>query len=141
MSHEAQLVIHADGGISPQRAGVGVVVQNERGLVILVANRILQRMTNTEAEYQGLIMALETAARFPAKSVEIRLDSEVVVYQMVGKYAVRSQALKPLHRRACSLARALPAVKYIHVRREYNLIANALAGEAVAGRQWASKGV
>ena len=141
MNHESQLVIYADGGISPSRAGAGIVVQNELGHVVLVANRTLKPMTNTEAEYYGLIMALETAKRLPAQKIEVRLDSEVVVYQMAGKFAVRSATLKPLHRRACELARALPAVSYTHVPREQNLVANALAGEAVAGRRWCSKGI
>lgn len=141
MTHEAQLVIYADGGISPERAGAGVVVQDARGDVILVANRVLQRMTNNEAEYHGLLMALEAALRHPNHAIEIRLDSEVVVYQMLGKFAVRSPALKPLHRRACSLARKVPSITYTHIPREQNLIANALAGEAVAGRRWCSKGL
>ncbi len=140
MNPENRLVIHADGGISPDHAGVGVVVQNEHGHVILLVNRIFNRMTSNEAEYMGLIVALEIAARYPAKHIEIFMDSEVVVYQMKGRFAVRSPLLKPLHRRACELARALPKVSYEHIPREQNHVANALAVEAVAGRRWCSKG-
>jgi probable phosphoglycerate mutase len=129
-------------GMSPQQAGVGVVVQNPLGEVVLVANRTFsQPMTNTEAEYLGLMMALEVAQRYNQHVIEIRMDNEVVVYQMVGRFAVRSQALKPLHRKACELARRLNRVMYTHVPREQNLVANALAGEAVAGRRWCSKGI
>jgi ribonuclease HI len=79
--------------------------------------------------------------RLRARQIEIRLDSEVVVYQMIGKFAVRSAALKPLHRQACALARHFSHVSYVHIPRDQNLIADALAGEAVAGRRWHSQGV
>lgn len=141
MSHEPQLVIYADGGISPHRSGVGVVVQNPQGEVVLITNRSFpQTMNNTEAEYQGLLLALEVAQRFRDHAVEIRMDNEVVVYQMAGYYAVRSKHLKPLHRKACEMARQLRHVSYRHIPREKNLVANALAGEAVAGRRWVTKG-
>jgi ribonuclease HI len=95
-------------------------------------------MTSGEAEYAGLMLALEIAAQRDAEEVEVRLDSEVVVYQMIGRFAVNSARLKPCHQQACRLARALPRVRYSHVPREQNAIADALAAEAAAGRLWRS---
>jgi ribonuclease HI len=143
MSHESnKLVIHADGGISPRQAGIGVVVQDIQGQVLLVANRTIPKpMTNNEAEYLGLIMALEIARRYGTQPIEIRLDSEVVINQMMGNFAVRSTVLKPLHRQACELARQLPNLQYKYVPRELNMVANALAYEATAGRRCSTKGV
>lgn len=130
------LVIYADGGISPKRCGAGVVARDDSGVIAFAANRSLPRMTNNEAEYAALVMALEMAARHRAAEVEMRMDSEVVVNQMIGRFAVNSPKLKPWHRRACAVARRVPTVRYVHVRREQNGVANALAAEAVQGRAW-----
>ena len=133
-----RVVIYADGAINPQRAGVGIVMLDERDQVLLLANQTLPAMTSGEAEYAALTLALERAAEQHAVEVEIRLDSEVVVYQMIGRFAVNSARLKPYHQQACALARALPRVRYTHIPREQNSLADALAGEAAAGRLWRS---
>lgn len=134
------IVIYADGAISPERAGVGVVVRAEPGHVILLANRLLQALTSNEAEYAGLIMALEIAAQMDAQKTEIRLDSEVVVNQMNGRFAVNSRLLKPWHRLACERARPIRGLTYAHIPRTHNIVAHSLAAEAVAGRRWCTKG-
>lgn len=139
MKPENQLVIYADGSITPKGAGAGIVVQNTAGRIVLLANRLLKPMTNNEAEYQGLIMAFETATQFTPPALEVRLDSEVVIYQMLGRFSVRSLLLKPLHRHACELARQFPHVKYTCIPREANMIANVLAFEAAVGHLWTSE--
>ena len=66
----------------------------------------------------------------------MRLDSEVVVGQMTGRFAVNSPLLKPVHWAACELARNFPRVRYTHIPRGQNVLADALATEASAGRHW-----
>ncbi|NLF78342.1 MAG: ribonuclease HI family protein [Chloroflexi bacterium] len=134
------LVIYADGAISPERAGAGIVVRDEQGHVILLANRILPCVTNNEAEYAGLLMALEVAIQLDAGKIEICLDSEVVVNQMNGRFAVNSATLKPWHVQACERARHVRHLIYAHIPRSKNAVAHALATEAVAGRRWCTKG-
>ncbi|MBE2267526.1 MAG: reverse transcriptase-like protein [Anaerolinea sp.] len=129
------LILYADGGLSPDHAGVGVVVIRARQIIAL-ANRTLPVMTNNEAEYAGLLLALELAAKLAAERIEIRLDSEVVVGQMTGRSAVNSPKLKPVHTQACVLARGFVRVTYTRVPRERNALADALAAEAAAGRLW-----
>ncbi|MEP7284279.1 MAG: ribonuclease HI family protein [Chloroflexota bacterium] len=141
MSNEfGMLIIYADGAIGGSTAGAGAVVQDRRGQVLALANRTLPRMTNNEAEYAGLLLGLEMALRLAAGThtvqIEVRLDSEIVVYQMSGRFAVNSAALKRLHREACQRARNMTNLSYRHIPREANRIADALAGEAAAGRLW-----
>lgn len=135
-----RLILYADGAINPERTGVGLVVLNEREQVVLVTNQTLPAMTSTEAEYAALTFALEIAAGRHVEDVEVRLDSAVVVYQMIGRYAVNSPRLKPRHQQACQLARMLPRVRYTHIAREQNAVADVLAAEAAAGRLWRSVG-
>lgn len=132
-------VIYADGAIAAERSGVGAVVTDERGAVIAVHNQTLPIMTSTEAEYAALTLALNIAIQNAVEEVEIRLDSEVVIFQMIGRYAVNSSRLKVAHQQACALARSLPRVRYTHIPRDLNALADALAGEAAAGRRWAMR--
>jgi ribonuclease H / adenosylcobalamin/alpha-ribazole phosphatase len=131
-----KIIVHADGAISPHAAGVGIVAQDERGELRLLANRKLPPMTNNEAEYSGLLLALELTAPFQAIPVEIRMDSEIVVYQMRGRFAVNSAALKAIHRKACALAGEFQAVTYTYVPREHNRMADALAADALRDHLW-----
>jgi ribonuclease HI len=131
-----RLIVHADGGIGEKQAGAGAILCTEKGEVLQLITRSLPLMTSNEAEYAGLILALELAAHYPQHLIEIRLDSEIVVYQMIGRFGVNSPKLKPLHRQACELSRSIPHLKLKHIRRESNRIADALAAEAAAGRSW-----
>lgn len=133
-----RLTIYADGAATARAAGAGVVVIDTHRQVIALANQPLPVMTNNEAEYAGLLLALVTALRLGATEVEIRLDSEVVVGQMNGVCAVNSPKLKPLHSQACEQARRLARVGYHHIPRRQNALADALAAEAAAGRVWTS---
>lgn len=130
------LVVYADGSTVPGSSGAGVVVLNAAGKIIGLQNQPLPHMTNNEAEYAALKLALQAAERLRADVVEIRLDSEVVVGQMTGRFAVNSVLLKPVHWDACQLARRFPRVRYTHIPRERNALADALATDASAGRHW-----
>jgi ribonuclease HI/probable phosphoglycerate mutase len=129
-------VIYGDGAVAPERAGVGVVLTDEAGRISGLLNRTLPAMTSTEAEYAALLLALEMALAHHLSAVEIRLDSEVVVYQMSGRYAVNSPRLKRSYHQACESARKIAQVEYVHVPREQNALADALASDASAGRLW-----
>ncbi len=91
-------------------------------------------MNNNEAEYAALVLALETAAHLDVTRLEVLMDSEVVVNQMVGRFAVNSPRLKPWHQQACALALRFGLVRYTHIPRERNQLADALANEAAYGR-------
>lgn len=137
--YRGELIVYADGSITPQRAGVGVALCDGRGIILYLANQSLPPMTNNEAEYAALHMALFEAAKIIPERVEIRMDSEVVVNQMAGHFAVHSPRLKTMHQKACAMARQLPNVRYVHIPRELNAIADALATEASAGRAWRTR--
>ncbi|MCB9452441.1 MAG: ribonuclease HI family protein [Anaerolineaceae bacterium] len=130
------VTVYTDGSISPNHGGAAAIVMSEIGMVVQMANRVLPLMTSTEAEYAGLILGLELAQAAGALVVELRMDSEVVVNQMAGHYAVNSARLKKLHWEACDLARQFAKVGYTHIPREQNGVADALASEASSGITW-----
>ena len=128
-----KLIVYADGAIKsdPAASGLGVIIKNERGEIMRWLSKTTGRLSCNEAEYAALIFALEEVRKYRPREVEFHLDSEVVVNQMKGLFQVHSPALKRLHARASRLARTIPRVTFIHVRRERNRLADALANEAV----------
>jgi ribonuclease HI len=130
------VTVYTDGSISLKHGGAAAIVMSEAGSVVQLANRVLPPMTSTEAEYAGLILGLELAQVAGALVVELRMDSEVVVNQMAGRYAVNSPRLKKLHWEACDLARQFTKIGYMHIPREQNGVADALANEASSGITW-----
>jgi ribonuclease HI len=75
-------------------------------------------------------LALEKAKNFEAEEIECRLDSELVVKQLTGHYKVKEPTLQGLNAKVQELAFFKP-IKYVHVRREYNKLADKLVNEAI----------
>ena len=92
-------------------------------------------MTNNEAEYAGLLLGVELAVKQRDSAIIFVLDSQVVVGQMQGHFAVNSPNLRRWHAQARRAIAKLCHVQYCVVPRAYNALADALAREA--GMPWA----
>ncbi len=114
--------------------GCGSLVRTDDGRVIDWAWRSLPAVTNNEAEYQGLLLGIELARRQRAGLTVFVMDSEVVVGQMEGRFAVNSPGLRRRHAEARRALRTLPRVQFCLVPRTCNALADALAHEA--GLPW-----
>lgn len=82
--------------------------------------------TNNVAEWTALILGLEAAQRRGIRRLAVRLDSELVVKQLLGEYRVKHVGLQPLHRRARQLLRHFDDVDVRHVPRKQNVDADRL---------------
>ncbi|MDD5692892.1 MAG: ribonuclease HI family protein [Patescibacteria group bacterium] len=127
-----KLIINTDGGArgNPGPAGIGVVFSSPENEVISTYKEYIGETTNNTAEYRALILALEKAQDFEADEFECRLDSELVVKQLKGEYRVKDQNLKELYNRVQELTFFKP-IKFIHVRREKNKLADRLVNQAI----------
>jgi len=132
----SSVTLYTDGSLTPEGCGAGVIILDARGHLLHLQNQRLDLETNNEAEYAAVELGLRLAAQLTADVVEIRSDSEVIINQMLGNFAVKSHRLKQRHWQVCELARAFPRVYYTHIRREQNALADTLAAEAAAGRLW-----
>ncbi len=88
--------------------------------------------TNNEAEYMGLIAGLEEALQRGATRVHVRGDSQLVLRQLEGEYAVRAANLRPFYDEARALLKRFEDVRLTWVRREANGEADAAARDALA---------
>lgn len=115
---------------NPGEAAIGVVLLREGHPVREIAERI-GITTNNAAEYWALLRGLEEAHRLGARRVRIHSDSELLVRQLRGEYKVRSAHLAPLYREALERLRRFEEVVIVHVPREENAAADALANRAL----------
>jgi ribonuclease HI len=87
--------------------------------------------TNNVAEYSALVAGLRAAIEAGVDDLEVVSDSELVVKQMRGEYRVKNADLRRLCVDPGRLARELGRVRYTHVRREHNELADRLVNEAL----------
>ena len=126
--------LRTDGGSrgNPGPAGCGFVLERPEGEIACRGGRFLGVKTNNEAEYEALLWGLQSALAFPeCRRLTVFADSELLVKQMNLVYRVKHPNLKPLYQKAKQLAHRLEVVKYVHVYREQNKAADALANEAM----------
>lgn len=115
---------------NPGEAGAGMVLVDENGGEIHARGVYLGQCTNNVAEYQALILGLKAARELGAGTLAIRLDSELIVRQLLGRYKVKNEKLKPLFRQARELLKGV-AYNVAHVPREQNRRADELANRAI----------
>lgn len=138
----ARAVIEADGGSrgNPGPAGFGSVLINaDTGEVIAELGQTIGVATNNVAEYSGLIGGLKLAVdHAPDASLEVRMDSKLVIEQMAGRWKIKHPDMKPLAMEAQVLARQFRHVTWTWVPREQNKRADALVNEALDAEPLAS---
>lgn len=130
------IAVFCDGGSrgNPGPAAIGAVVTDpstDPPRRLATVSETIGVATNNVAEYRALIAGLEAAAAFPARRVQVRADSELLVRQLEGRYKVRQPHLRPLYDEARRLLAAYDEVDLAHVRREQNTDADALVNAAL----------
>lgn len=117
---------------NPGEAGAGIFVRDDEGNTLARISEYLgDKLTNNQAEYCALLKALEYCSKLDVSKVRIFSDSDLLVKQMIGKYRVKSENIKPLYREAKELESRLNKVVYKHISRDKNSIADNLANEAI----------
>lgn len=129
-------VLYCDGASrgNPGPASYGFVLLDGAGRVVTERGEALGETTNNVAEYRGLVAGLEAALAAGVGELEVRLDSLLLVRQVLGEYRVKAPGLKPWHRRAVSLLAQVGSARVKHIPREQNSHADALANAALDGR-------
>lgn len=128
-----RVVIQADGASqgNPGLAAIGATIKDEQGRLMTTISQSIGRATNNQAEYRAVITALEKAIELGAKQVDIKLDSQLVVRQISGRYRVKNAALKPLYQQVKHLQGLLEGFTITHIPRQQNKEADNLANMAL----------
>jgi probable phosphoglycerate mutase len=129
------VIVEADGGSrgNPGPAAYGALLRDARtGELLAEIGETIGVATNNVAEYRGLIAGLLLAAEHaPDASIEVRMDSKLVVEQMSGNWKVKHPSMRPLAVEANRLAPI--GTVFTWVPRAQNSHADRLANEALDG--------
>ncbi|MFA6415902.1 MAG: ribonuclease HI family protein [Candidatus Paceibacterota bacterium] len=138
----AKFIIYTDGGSrgNPGVAGCGAVVADASNQVLKKASKALGTATNNEAEYQAVILGLETLKKIISgeklrqAEVEVKMDSQLVASQLAGTYQLREERLFPFFIKIWNYqVKDFPKIKFTYIPRAQNSLADGLANEAMDG--------
>lgn len=85
--------------------------------------------TNNQSEYLALIRALKYAREKQWPHLVVRADSEMMIKQLNCEYRVKDSKLKQMWWHATKLSEAFKSIRFEHVPRGQNRIADALANK------------
>jgi ribonuclease HI len=130
------VTIYFDGGSrgNPGPAAIGAVVldpSTSPPTRLAAVSEYIGTTTNNVAEYRALIAGLEAARAFPARRVNVRGDSMLVLKQVEGAWRVKQAHLRPLLDEVRALLTPYEHVDLAHVRREHNADADLLVNAAL----------
>jgi len=125
--------IYTDGAArgNPGPAGAGWVILDSHGETLFKNKKYLGELTNNQAEYQALLLALEEIEKPSAAKLNLHADSELMVRQLKGEYKVKNEGLKPLFQKAVLTLSKFQGYTVKHIPREKNEEADKLANEAI----------
>lgn len=123
-----KFIIYADGGSrgNPGPGAIGIVVSLPNGKILKEYSHYLGETTNNRAEYEAVIFALGKAKQLKIKNMELRIDSELIGKQLLGKYKIKDPDLQPLFIKAWNLRLDFEKVEIKIIPREQNRAADRL---------------
>ncbi|KAI5349072.1 hypothetical protein L3X38_001959 [Prunus dulcis] len=124
--------LYFDGAARRNGAGAGLVFITPSGGLIPYSFSLLALCSNNVAEYEALIIGLEIALEMHIDCLQAYGDSQLVVRQLNGQYAVRNATLVPYHERAKYLMSQFQDIHVSHIPRSENDKADALANLAAS---------
>ena len=143
MGKYTRLTIHTDGASrgNPGPAATGIhIADGTTSQTVAEFGFKLGNTTNNEAEYQALLQAVEWLLErkellADAIQIRFRLDSNLVVSQLLGLWAIKEPRLQQLAGKVQSCLLQLPGTyTFEHIPREENMYADRLANDTLDKR-------
>ena len=79
-------MLSVDGSSNQQGSGAGVILEGPNGLLIKQALRFTFKASNSQAEYEALIVGILLAKEMGVQSLLAKSDSLLVTGQVTGEY-------------------------------------------------------
>ncbi len=131
------VTIYSDGGSrgNPGPSAAAFVIVDANHQVIDQGGEYLGITTNNQAEYHGVRLGLEKAAALGIPSVEFKIDSMLVVNQLNQVYKIKNRELWPINERIIELLGQFNHVRFVHVSRDLNKMADGLVNKLLDQHQ------
>lgn len=128
-------VIYADGAAlnNPFGRNSAAAVLVREGRAVDTQAKLLGTGSNNIAEYHALLLALYVAAKHGLRNPVIRMDSALVVNQVVGDWDCKKAHLVPLRDRARKFMKTFESVDLAWIPRERNEAADAASMDVLHG--------
>jgi len=135
-----KIIIYTDGGSrgNPGIAGAGAFITDSAGKVLKEASQYLGKGTNNFAEYEAVILGLQTLKKLFSKDklkeldIEVKLDSQLIARQLSGEYQVKEETLFGQFIKVHNMqVKDFPKIMFTYIPREQNKEADRLANEAM----------
>jgi len=132
-------IIHTDGGSrgNPGPAAIGVIIEEEGGMMKKEYGEYIGKATNNDAEYRAVIFALKKLKQLAGKetakkvSVEVHVDSELIERQTNGRYKILDKKIQLLFMEIWNLRMDFGSVIFKHIPREDNHGADKMVNAAL----------
>lgn len=120
---------YADGASRSSRilSSTAWAIFDPSGELVSFRGICIGQSTNNIAEYSALIELLSDAIAHGIRRLIVRLDSQLVVLQVTGTYAVRNPAIYRKFLRVKILERQFDFIQYQHISRNLNTLTDSLA--------------
>lgn len=130
------IVVYVDGASrgNPGPSSAAAVAFLPSGERLISRASCIGTATNNIAEYRAVIEGLELASLLEAVDVVVRMDSELVMKQLTGRYRIKNETLRTLAEEVGRIAVRFGSVSYEKVTRSDNKIADRLANDALDGK-------
>lgn len=128
-----KLKIFCDGGArgNPGPAGAGVLIYDDKEILVKRISKYLGKATNNQAEYQAVILALQKAKELEVLEIDFYLDSELLVNQLNMKYKIKNLELGSLFVKTWNLRQNFKKTRFFYIPRQENRGADFLVNQAI----------
>lgn len=135
-----KITIYTDGGSrgNPGIAGAGALITSSTGKTLKETSQFLGERTNNFAEYEAVILGLQTLKKLFSKDrlkeldIEVKLDSQLIARQLSGEYQIKEPTLFGQFIKVHNMqVKDFPKIIFTYIPREQNKEADRLANEAM----------
>lgn len=114
-------IVYSDGGArgNPGPAAIGVIVCDERGAILREHGEVIGETTNNVAEYTAVLVGLEMAHQLGLQEIQYFGDSQLVMFQLSGKYKIKTPHILTLYQQAKEKIRHFKKVSFDQVPRTH----------------------
>ena len=115
-----------------EEMGLGAFITYKDNVVHETSKKIVAKNgTNNVAEYESLILGMKLALDNNIRHLHVEGDSNLVINQMTGKFAVKSENLIDLYNTAKKLEKQFTTIGFQHIKRNLNKKADELANNSL----------
>ena len=127
--------VYVDGAVNQRGSGVGLVLVSPEKITIEKSLRLGFSATNNEAEYEAILMGMMMVQKMSGKTVNVFLDSKLVVGQVRGDLEARDPRMQEYLSQVKCIQTKFEFFDISHILRGGNTHADSLATFATCSAQ------